>query len=94
MSRATEGFSATTRRMAAGPNPAVAAGWGFHLPGTPCWLDLAAADTDAAVARVVELAGEMRHPPFDAPFGRMAIVSDPTGAVFTILKPSQLALES
>jgi predicted enzyme related to lactoylglutathione lyase len=43
---------------------------------------------------VVELGGKSHYPPFDSPFGRMAVVSDPTGAVFTIMKPSQLALES
>lgn len=43
------------------------------------------ADTDAALARAVELGGTAVHPPEDTPYGRLARVLDPTGAPFQIV---------
>jgi predicted enzyme related to lactoylglutathione lyase len=41
-------------------------------------------DTDAAVARAVELGATVVRPPEDTPFGRIADLSDPTGAQFKL----------
>lgn len=61
--------------------------WG-ELP--PHWMVyFAVADTDAAAARVEELGGTLHHGPFDTPFGRIAVVADPQGAVFSIVEPAQ-----
>jgi predicted enzyme related to lactoylglutathione lyase len=38
------------------------------------------ADTDAALARVVELGGTVLRAAADTPFGRLAEAADPTGA--------------
>lgn len=43
-------------------------------------------DTDAAAKRVTELGGKVSVPPFDTPYGRISVVNDPTGAVFSIIK--------
>ncbi len=45
------------------------------------------ADTDAATARVVELGGAVTEAPQDSPFGRLAAVTDPTGAAFRLTSP-------
>ena len=42
-------------------------------------------DTDAAVARVVELGGSIVRPAEDTPYGRMAEAADPTGAHFKLI---------
>jgi hypothetical protein len=41
-------------------------------------------DIDAAVARVRELGGAVHDDPFDSPYGRIATVADPAGAVFKL----------
>jgi len=43
-------------------------------------------DCDAAVARVAELGGSVHVPPTDIPPGRFAVVSDPDGAMFSVIK--------
>jgi predicted enzyme related to lactoylglutathione lyase len=45
----------------------------------------AVADADAAVAKVTELGGTVIAPPWDSPYGRMAIVADDQGAVFSVM---------
>ncbi len=45
----------------------------------------AVADTDVAAARVAELGGSVLVQPFDTPAGRIAIVSDPQGAAFSVI---------
>ena len=47
-------------------------------------------DTDAAVAKVAELGGIVRQQPVDVPAGRFAVVSDPHGATFGVIKPAVL----
>ncbi len=42
-------------------------------------------DTDAAVARVQELGGALEMGPDDTPYGRLAVVTDPTGARFSLV---------
>jgi uncharacterized protein len=44
-------------------------------------------DPDEVAKRATELAGEVSQPPFDTPYGRMAVLRDPTGAAFSIIKP-------
>ena len=46
-------------------------------------------DCDAAAAKVKSLGGAVYNPPLDIPgVGRFAIVADPSGAVFAIMKPT------
>jgi predicted enzyme related to lactoylglutathione lyase len=45
----------------------------------------AAADTDRAVDRVQAAGGQVQHGPFESPHGRIAVVVDPNGAVFTVI---------
>jgi len=43
-------------------------------------------DTDATAAKAAEQGGTVVVPPFDTPVGRIAILSDPQGAVFSVIK--------
>jgi predicted enzyme related to lactoylglutathione lyase len=53
----------------------------------PHWrVYFAVEDTDAAVARVTELGGSVTRPPNDSPYGRLADVADPQGAMFSVIK--------
>lgn len=61
--------------------------WGDLPPGWMVYF--AVDDCDAAFEQVKELGGEGHHEPFDTPFGRMAIVSDPQGATFVVLTMTQ-----
>ncbi len=49
-------------------------------------MTFAVDDADATAARVTELGGKVIVPPFDAPWVRMTIVSDPQGATFIASK--------
>ncbi|HXO23803.1 MAG TPA: VOC family protein [Streptosporangiaceae bacterium] len=66
-------------------------GIGEYPEGTPAELPaawatyFAVADTDAAVARVLELGGRLVEPAWDSPYGRMAVVADDQGAVFSVM---------
>ncbi|MCA1821135.1 MAG: VOC family protein, partial [Pseudonocardia sp.] len=42
-------------------------------------------DTDAALARIVELGGSIVRPAEDTPYGRLAAATDPTGAQFKLV---------
>jgi uncharacterized protein len=59
--------------------------WPDDVP--PHWMVcFAVADPGAAAARVAELGGAVSVPPFDLPHvGRLAVVQDPDGAVFTVM---------
>jgi uncharacterized protein len=52
------------------------ASWGTYF---------AVADTDAAVAKAVELGGAVLAPAWDSPYGRMAVVADDQGAAFSVM---------
>ncbi len=56
-----------------------------EMPDTPPhWsVTFAVDDTDATAARATDLGGMLIVPPFDAPWTRMTILSDPQGATFT-----------
>jgi predicted enzyme related to lactoylglutathione lyase len=60
-------------------------------PQPPAWLPYVLVDdADANVARANEMGGQVALPPKDIPdVGRIAVLVDPTGAVFAILKPSR-----
>jgi predicted enzyme related to lactoylglutathione lyase len=62
-----------------------------YAPGTPNhWhVYFGVADADATVAKATELGGSVLVPAFDTPVGRMAVIADPQGAVFSIMQPAQ-----
>jgi predicted enzyme related to lactoylglutathione lyase len=47
----------------------------------------AVTDTDAAVAKVTDLGGRLVQPIQDTPYGRIGVVADNHGAVFSLIKP-------
>ncbi|MCB9157671.1 MAG: VOC family protein [Caldilineaceae bacterium] len=54
----------------------------------PHWMGYFTVDnTDATVERAVAAGGQVRVPAFDMPYGRMAVLSDPFGATFSIVQP-------
>ena len=53
----------------------------------PHWgLTFAVDDADAVAERAAELGGRVVLPPFDAPWVRMTVITDPQGATFTAAK--------
>ena len=58
------------------------------MPGIPNhWqVYFAVDDADATAAKAAELGGTVQVPPFDTPVGRIAVIGDPQGAVFSIIK--------
>ncbi len=53
----------------------------------PQWsIYFATADTDASVQRVEALGGTVMVPPFDTPYGRIAVIKDPQGAIFSLIQ--------
>ncbi len=61
-----------------------------QMPGVPNhWhVNFAVAGADAAAAKAAELGGAVIVEPFDIPVGRIAVISDPQGAVFSIMQPA------
>jgi predicted enzyme related to lactoylglutathione lyase len=69
---------------AAGLMPMVGEMWPADLPSH--WMNyVAVADTDATAAKVSELGGTVSVAPTDIAPGRFAIISDPQGAVLSII---------
>jgi predicted enzyme related to lactoylglutathione lyase len=68
-------------------------GIGEYPPPAPgqapaAWMTyFAVTDTDAAVAKVNELGGHVVQPSFDSPYGRISVVADDHGAVFSVIAP-------
>jgi predicted enzyme related to lactoylglutathione lyase len=62
----------------------------FAPQGSPSyWLTyLAVEDTDAALARVRNLGGTVTRDAEDTPYGRLASVTDPTGATLNVMGPN------
>lgn len=57
----------------------------------PHWMGyFAVDDTDASLKRLQEADGSVRVPPFDTPYGRMAVVADPFGATFSIIQLTKM----
>ena len=61
---------------------------GDDQPDVPAhWsVTFAVADADATAERAAELGGTVEVPPFDAPWVRMTVITDPQGASFTASK--------
>lgn len=59
----------------------------------PFWmLYVSVENADTTAERATELGASVHMPPFDVmQFGRMSVISDPTGAVFSIWQPIQSA---
>lgn len=71
----------------AGMVPMVGREWPDDLP--PHWMIyFAVDDPDAAAARASQLGGTVSVPPTDTPAGRMAVLGDPHGAFFSIIRPN------
>lgn len=60
---------------------------GFLPEGVPAhWsIYFGVEDTDAALAKIVELGGSVVQPAEDTPYGRLAAAADPTGARFKLV---------
>jgi uncharacterized protein len=59
--------------------------WPPEIP--PHWMVyFEVADTDATATRCEELGGKVPVPGFDTRFGRIAVLNDPLGAVFSVLQ--------
>ncbi|MFF7778887.1 VOC family protein [Streptomyces tanashiensis] len=57
----------------------------------PHWMTyFEVADTDAAAGLVQELGGRVLRPPREGTAGRLALVADPEGAVFTLVRSAEL----
>ncbi len=63
---------------------------GFLPEGEPAhWsIYFGVDDADAALAQVTQLGGTVQLPAEDTPYGRLAQVADPTGAVFKVIQPN------
>ncbi|MGA9524655.1 MAG: VOC family protein [Myxococcaceae bacterium] len=65
--------------------------WPKEIP--PHWMNyFAVSNTDEAVKKVTKLGGKVVEAPFDTPYGRMAVVTDPFGAHFNLVVPSDEAM--
>ena len=65
--------------------PMVGDQWPPEIPAN--WLVyFAVADADATVATCGEGGGQVRMPPFDTPAGRIAVLADPLGAAFAVIR--------
>lgn len=54
----------------------------------PHWMPyFAVADADAAAALVTTEGGKVHQGPFDTPYGRIVVISDPQGAHLSIMQP-------
>jgi predicted enzyme related to lactoylglutathione lyase len=63
--------------------------WG-DMP--PCWsVYFAVENVEASLEVINGAGGKMLVPPFDTPYGRMSVVQDPFGAVFSIMAMVQPA---
>lgn len=68
-------------------------GPGFPADTAPHWMPYFAAEprtgVDAAVQRALDLGGQLVTNPYDSGFGRIAVVRDPAGAVFSLVDPTR-----
>lgn len=71
-------------RQIGGMMPMTGDAWAPEIP--PHWMVyFAVEDADAAAAKATELGGQVQVPPTDIPVGRFAVLTDPHGAVFSVL---------
>lgn len=74
----------------AGMMPMVGDMWPAELPNH--WMVyFAVDDTDATAARCAELGGAVSVPPTDIPVGRFAVLNDPQGAAFSVIRLADAA---
>jgi predicted enzyme related to lactoylglutathione lyase len=50
-------------------------------------------DADEAAEIATKLGGNVLRPPWDTPYGRMAVLTDDQGAVFAIMAMSQATIQ-
>jgi len=82
---AGEEYTTFTVRVGAAPSGGVGPMMG-HDDVPPHWLNyFAVADVDASVSAASALGGTVLAPAFDTPFGRMAPIADPAGAVLMVM---------
>lgn len=63
--------------------------WPAEIPSH--WMPyFAVDDTDATAAKAAELGAAVNAPPTDIPPGRFAVLSDPPGAHFSVIKPTPM----
>ncbi|GHH00616.1 VOC family protein [Comamonas sp. JC664] len=68
------------------------ANWPAETPAH--WMNyFAVADADVAVKQVTEMGGKVLQPPEDSPYGRLAVVEDPSGAPFVVIHLSETSPE-
>lgn len=61
--------------------------WGPEPPPSHWSTYIAVDNTDETVQKIIDNGGGVRVPPFDAPgVGRMAMVTDPSGAYFAVIQ--------
>ena len=86
----TADFRYTTLREGEGQLAGIMDANAFLPDGVPAhWsIYFGVDDTDAALARIVALGGEIVRPAEDTPYGRLAQASDPTGAHFKLVAGS------
>jgi len=86
----TDEFRYTTLKNGDGPLAGIMDAAGFLPEGVPArWsVYFGVDDTDAALARIVELGGSIVVPAEDTPYGRLATATDPTGAEFKLVAPN------
>ena len=87
----TPGFRYTTLTHGDGPLAGIMDAADFLPEGVPAhWsVYFGVGDTDAALARIVELGGSVVQPAEDTPYGRLAAAADPTGARFKLVAPNE-----
>ena len=62
----------------------------FPAAVPPHWMPyFGVDDADAAIQRITDAGGQVRMGPFDSPYGRVAVIADPHGAVFSIIDESR-----
>ncbi|WP_433264034.1 VOC family protein [Actinosynnema sp. CS-041913] len=81
---AVEGHTVLGRqRMGRAFTPDTPAHWMVYFTAAP---EIGA---DSVASRVLELGGRITVEPYDTPFGRVTVVADHTGSVFSVIDPSR-----
>jgi predicted enzyme related to lactoylglutathione lyase len=67
--------------------------WPAHIPAH--WMVyFSVADTDETVARAAAGGGSVVNGPFSTPVGKVAVIADPHGAVFSVIAPAPASQET
>jgi len=73
--------------VAYGGMMAIDENWGPEPPPPNWGTYIAVANTDETIEKIKGNGGSVKVPPFDAPgVGRMSVVADPSGAVFSVIQ--------